>query len=52
MAMADSRAAVVLAGRYRLEDWIASGGVGEVWRASDLVLHRWVAVKLLRPVTG
>ena len=47
--MSDSRTAVVLAGRYRLEDWIASGGMGEVWRASDLVLHRSVAVKLLRP---
>jgi serine/threonine-protein kinase len=47
--MSDSRTAVVLAGRYRLEDWIASGGMGEVWRASDLLLHRWVAVKLLRP---
>jgi serine/threonine-protein kinase len=46
--MSTSRSAVVLAGRYRLEDWIATGGMGEVWRASDLVLHRRVAVKLLR----
>ena len=42
-------AGVVLAGRYRLEDWIAAGGVGEVWRATDSVLGRTVAVKLLRP---
>jgi predicted Ser/Thr protein kinase len=38
----------VLAGRYRLDSRIASGGVGDVWRAEDLVLARPVAVKLLR----
>ena len=37
-----------LAGRYRLDTWIAAGGVGEVWRAVDIVLDRAVAVKLLR----
>jgi eukaryotic-like serine/threonine-protein kinase len=40
---------IVLAGRYRLEGRIASGGMGEVWRAADTVLERPVAVKLLRP---
>ncbi len=39
---------LVLAGRYRLEGPIAAGGMGEVWRATDLVLDRPVAVKLLR----
>ena len=39
--------AEVLASRYRLESLIASGGMGAVWRAVDLVLDRPVAVKLL-----
>jgi serine/threonine-protein kinase len=38
----------LLAGRYRLDRPISSGGVGEVWRAFDLVLDRPVAVKVLR----
>jgi serine/threonine-protein kinase len=38
----------MLAERYRLESRIAFGGVGEVWRATDVVLGRAVAVKLLR----
>ena len=40
---------VILAERYRLDDPIAAGGVGQVWRATDLILQRRVAVKLLRP---
>jgi hypothetical protein len=39
---------VLVAGRYRLDDRIAVGGMGEVWRAVDTVLARPVAVKLLR----
>jgi eukaryotic-like serine/threonine-protein kinase len=38
----------MLAGRYLMEGRIASGGMGEVWRAVDLVLGRPVAVKLLQ----
>jgi tRNA A-37 threonylcarbamoyl transferase component Bud32 len=38
----------LVAGRYELADLIALGGMGEVWRARDLVLNRPVAVKLLR----
>jgi len=34
--------------RYRLEDRIATGGMGEVWKATDTVLGRQVAVKLLK----
>jgi eukaryotic-like serine/threonine-protein kinase len=37
----------VLGDRYRLEERIASGGMGEVWRATDTVLGRGVAVKML-----
>ena len=35
--------------RYRLDKRIAAGGVGQVWRATDLLLERPVAVKVLRP---
>jgi serine/threonine-protein kinase len=39
----------LLEDRYRLDEPIAAGGMGEVWQATDLVLDRPVAVKLLRP---
>ncbi|TQN30545.1 serine/threonine protein kinase [Haloactinospora alba] len=38
----------VLKGRYELLDEVARGGVGIVWRATDLTLDREVAVKELR----
>jgi serine/threonine protein kinase len=38
-----------LAGRYRLDDLIAEGGFAQVWRAYDLELHRFVAVKVPKP---
>jgi eukaryotic-like serine/threonine-protein kinase len=34
--------------RYRLLSRIATGGMGEVWRAEDTVLDREVAVKILK----
>ncbi|MCL8027175.1 serine/threonine-protein kinase [Nocardioides bruguierae] len=40
-----------LAGRYRLERLIGSGGAADVHRATDLVLDRAVAVKVLRAGT-
>ncbi|GGL24288.1 serine/threonine protein kinase [Phycicoccus endophyticus] len=37
----------LLAGRYVLEEPIGRGGMGEVWRATDTVLGREVAVKTI-----
>ena len=42
-------AGAVLGGRYALDEQIGNGGYGEVWRATDTVLSRPVAIKLLHP---
>src|SRR5580692_5451220 len=42
-------AATFLGDRYQLDQPIGSGGYSEVWRASDTVLSRSVAVKMLHP---
>ncbi|MFJ3669555.1 protein kinase [Streptomyces sp. NPDC090106] len=39
----------VVDGRFELETRLGGGGMGTVWRARDLVLHRLVAVKEVRP---
>src|SRR5205814_571224 len=39
----------VLGGRYKLDERIASGGMGDVWRGTDEVLGRTVAIKILLP---
>ncbi|WP_448641782.1 serine/threonine protein kinase [Geodermatophilus sp. URMC 63] len=38
----------MLGDRYELSALIASGGMGQVWRGTDVLLHRPVAVKVLR----
>jgi serine/threonine-protein kinase len=37
-----------LGDRYELHQLIAAGGMGQVWRGTDVALHRPVAIKVLR----
>jgi len=39
----------VVGGRWRLDEFLDSGGMGRVWRATDLRLNESVAVKLMNP---
>ncbi|MFJ9742913.1 protein kinase [Streptomyces sp. NPDC101166] len=52
MALASRCSAEILAGRYRLDTRIGSGGAADVYRGFDLRLRRAVAVKVFRPGTG
>ena len=42
----------VFGGRYQLSDRIAGGAMGDVWRATDVLLKRQVAVKILKSHYG
>ena len=52
LAMASRCSAEILAGRYRLDARIGSGGAADVYRGFDLRMRRAVAVKVFRPGTG
>jgi serine/threonine-protein kinase len=47
MTMASSDGPI-FGGRYQLSDRIAGGAMGDVWRATDVLLQRPVAVKILK----
>ena len=42
----------LLSGRYRLESTLGRGGMGVVYRGTDLMMKRAIAVKLIRAVDG
>jgi serine/threonine protein kinase len=42
----------MLGGRYRLDEMIATGGMGEVWRGFDAAANRPVAIKILLSPMG
>lgn len=44
-----SNAGKIIEGKYRLERMLGSGGMGSVWLATQMMVERHVAVKLLHP---
>ena len=52
MEATDPMLGQVIAGKYRVEKLIGVGGMGAVYRATQLVVSRPVAIKVLRQVPG
>src|SRR5262245_39666487 len=46
-AKAERRLGTIVSGRYRLTEVLAMGGVGVVYKAEHVHMHKWVAIKLL-----
>src|SRR5262245_14632572 len=48
-AQTQFRAGDLVGGRYRVVDYLATGGMGEVYEATDETLRERVALKTIRP---